>query len=148
FVVVRAVFRRAPVLRAASARDQLKVLALLHVGRAFEHHMLEQVRESRAAGPLVPGAGVVPHVHGNDGGRMVLRVEDAQPVGKGEGFVGDRADLGARAGGEKQQASDHGRDAHTTWTHTTRAPLPNGTAGLSRAAGPPAPSAPTRTRKP
>ena len=118
FIVVRAVFRRAAVFRSAGPRDQLELLALLHVGRALEHHVLEQVREARAARPLVTRAGVVPHVHRHDGRRVIFRVKDAQAVGKRERFVRDLAGLPEQRGSERraeeQQSCDHGRDAHTT----------------------------------
>src|SRR6266550_1871046 len=116
-VVVGAVLRRTAVLRPAGPRDQLEVLALLHVGRALEHHVLEQVREARAARPLVARAGVVPHVHRHDGRRVILRVDDAQAVGKRERFVGDLAGLaeqpGSERGAKQQQSGDDGRDAGT-----------------------------------
>ena len=54
-------------VQAAAIRfDESKMLALFHVGRAFKHHVLEQVGEAAAAFLLRPGADVVDDVNGDD----------------------------------------------------------------------------------
>src|SRR5205085_5271038 len=126
-VVVGTVFRRAAVLRAAGARHQLEVLALLHVSGAFEHHVLEQVREAGATGTLVARAGVVPHVHRHARRRMIFGVQDVQAVGQRERLVGDAAGLGRQRGSEpQQQSTQHAHTTHTAATHRSRPPLQDG----------------------
>src|SRR2546425_1635432 len=125
-VVVRVVVVRGAVERAAGALHQLEVLALLHVRRPLEHHVLEQVGEARAAGALVACARVVPEIHRHDGGRMVLRVYHAQAVGHREGLVADPARLGGEhhrcTGGEQP-----GEESDGMWAHSgdgTTGPVP------------------------
>ena len=97
--VVRAVVARCvPFMRAARALDELEVLALGDVGRALEHHVLEQVREAGAAGALVPRADVVPDVDRRDLRAVVLGEHDRQPVGQLVALGGDAGRLaGERA---------------------------------------------------
>ena len=63
FVVVRAVVARRTVRAAAPVDDETEVLSLAHVGRALEHHVLEEVREPRAPLDLVSRANVVVDGH-------------------------------------------------------------------------------------
>ena len=56
------------------------MLAGLDVGRALEHHVLEEVREPGPAGLLVPGPDVVPEVDGHGRGGVVGAGDHAQPV--------------------------------------------------------------------
>ena len=53
---------------------------MIVVGRALEHQVLEQVREPRAAAPLVLGADVVPQVHRHDRQVVVLVDDDVEAV--------------------------------------------------------------------
>ncbi len=78
--VVRAIFARRAVERAAVARHELEVLAARHVLRALEHHVLEQVREAGAAADLVAAADVVDDVHGDGRRRVVDEHHDAQAI--------------------------------------------------------------------
>src|SRR5579862_7854477 len=59
------------------------------VFRALEEHVLEQVGETRPALSFVGGSDVIPEVHGDDRGRVVLRQRDAQAVRECEGFDGN-----------------------------------------------------------
>ena len=76
--------------RAAGGLDERHVLGLPDVGRALEHHVLEQVREPGLARDLVLGADVVPDVHGHHGREVILRDDQAQAVG--EALVGELDD--------------------------------------------------------
>ncbi len=103
--VVGAVLVGRPVHRAAVVLDQQHVLALAYVLRTLEHHVLEQVREPGAAGPLIPRANVVGHADGDHRRGVVRREDHPQAVWKtvvGEpdlrGFGGRFASLRPHAG--------------------------------------------------
>ena len=81
--VVRPIQPGAGVEGAAGRLDEAEVLPLLHVRRALEHHVLEQVREAGLAGLLVLAADVVPEVHRDHRRARVARQDDAQPVVEG-----------------------------------------------------------------
>ena len=87
--VVRAVEPGGRVQRPARGLDQGEVLALVHVLRALEHHVLEEVREPGLARLLVLAADVVPQVHGHDGGGAIRRDDDAQSVVQAVTLEGD-----------------------------------------------------------
>src|SRR5439155_4207886 len=78
---------------------------------------LEQMGEARAARPLVASARVVPQVHRDDRRRVVLRVQHAQSVGKGEGFVADAAALRGEQRGDDRNAM------HAHWGDGTTGPV-------------------------
>jgi hypothetical protein len=78
--VVGSVEPGARVQGATGRLHEAEVLALLHVRRALEHHVLEQVGEARLAGLLVPAADVVPEVDRHERRAGVAREDDAQPV--------------------------------------------------------------------
>ena len=78
--VVRAVEPGRSVQRAAGALHQLEMLVRADARRALKEHVLEQVRESRAARPFVRRADVIPQVHGDDRRRVILGEGDEQPV--------------------------------------------------------------------
>ena len=65
---------------AAIIQDQHEVLAFADVFRALKHHVLEQVRESGAAGALVAAANVVRNVNRVDGRAVVGHKNYAQTV--------------------------------------------------------------------
>jgi hypothetical protein len=51
--------------------------------RAFEHQMLEQVREPRASGLFVFRTDVVPDVYGHDWHVVIFVDDDVEAVGEG-----------------------------------------------------------------
>jgi hypothetical protein len=59
------------------------------VRRALEEHVLEQVREPGATRPLIRRAHVIPQVHGDERGRVVLREDDTEPIVEREGLDWD-----------------------------------------------------------
>src|SRR6267378_3621795 len=103
--IVGAVFVGGAVLIGrADALERLEIV-VIEVLAAVEHQMLEQVREPRAAGPLVLRAHVVPDVHGDDRRLVVLVDQQRQTVfqhetlirnGDGRGCGRSRGPLGAR----------------------------------------------------
>ena len=78
--VVRSVEPGRGVERAAGRLHQAEVLALGHVRRALEHHVLEEVGEAGLARLLVLAADVVPEVDGDERRPRVTREDDTQPV--------------------------------------------------------------------
>ena len=66
----------------AHGRDDRGVLLGLDVLRALEHQVLEEVRESRAAGLLVLGPDVKPQLHVDDRRRAILVEDHRQAVGQ------------------------------------------------------------------
>ena len=66
-----------------------------NVRRAFEHQVLEQVREAGAPGPLVFPAHVIPDLQVDDGHLVVFQQNHLQPVSQGMRSVVQlgRADL-------------------------------------------------------
>ena len=75
-----AVFIGRAVHRAAVVEDEIKMLARADVLRAFEHHVLEEVREARSSWALVARADVVGDVYCDDGRALVLNRDDTQAV--------------------------------------------------------------------
>src|SRR3989449_401037 len=57
---------------------------------AVEHQVLEQMRESRPAGPLVLRAHVIPDVHGDDRRLVILMNEQRQAVFQHKALIRDR----------------------------------------------------------
>ena len=117
-VIERALLVGGAVHRAAVAVDREEVLARPDVLRAFEHHVLEQMREAGAAGALVPRADVVDDGDGEHRRDVILG--DDQPQTVLELRVGE-LDRGQRDGGQrggKGQRADGGeagpRGAMTT----------------------------------
>src|SRR6185312_9221125 len=60
--VIRTVEPRGSVERAARTLDQLEMLVRANVGRSLKEHVLEQMREPRAAGPLVRRPDMIPEI--------------------------------------------------------------------------------------
>ena len=85
--VDRDVLARLGVGLAADAGDERAVRFRLHVLRALEHHVLEQVRKPGAAGLLVLRPDVVPQLHVHHRRRVVLREDHREPVGKRRDLV-------------------------------------------------------------
>ena len=90
-VVVRPIEPGRAVHRAARRLDQGDMLGLADVRRAFEHHVLEEVRETGLARHLVLRSDVVPDVHRDDGDEVVLGQDQAQAIR--QALVGE-TDLG------------------------------------------------------
>ena len=80
FEVQRAVLVGGAVHVAAVIEDEHEVLTRPDVLRSLEHHVLEEVGESRAAAPFVARADVVAHRDRVDRRVMVLGDDDAQAV--------------------------------------------------------------------
>ena len=72
--------RRAVDAGRAGAGEQPEVRVALDVLRALEHHVLEQVREARAAGRLVRGADVIPDVDADERHAMILGEDHFEAV--------------------------------------------------------------------
>jgi len=89
FPIVRAIAVGGSVERRAGALQRLKVAAIVML-RSLEHQMLEQVRKSGVAGPLVFRTDVIPEVHGDDRAGVVFVQQDVEAIGErvlGEGNV-------------------------------------------------------------
>ena len=80
FEIIRAILRGGAVHVAAVVFHQDHVLALADVRRAFEHHVLEQVREAGMARPLVVRADVIGNGNPVSGRGMIHGHYDAEPV--------------------------------------------------------------------
>ena len=79
--VIRAVEFRSPVDVGRARRfQQPEVLVRLHVLRSLEHHVLEQVRESRPPRTLVRRPDVVPQVHRHQRQPVIFAQDHLQPV--------------------------------------------------------------------
>ena len=78
----RRVLVRVGVALPADARDPRWVPFGLHVLRALEHHVFEQVRETGPPGLLVLGSDVVPDFRLHDRRRVVLEHHHLEPVGQ------------------------------------------------------------------
>ena len=74
--VVGAVEPRRAIQSTTRSLNQLEMLVRGDVRRTLEEHVLEQVRESSSAHPLVCGAHMVPEVHRNQRSRVVLGQRD------------------------------------------------------------------------
>ena len=59
----------------------------IDVLRSLEHHVFEQMRESRSPGPLILGADVIPDGDVRNRRRVILRQDHAQPVRQREQLV-------------------------------------------------------------
>src|SRR4051812_18957744 len=68
------------IVSCARGLEQRVEFPFLHVLRAFEHQVLEQVREAGPAGFLTGRSNVVPDVHGNQRHGMVLVQDHVQAV--------------------------------------------------------------------
>ena len=116
-VVVRAVVRSGCVIAATGRLEQRVEQALFYILGAFEHQVLEQVREAGTADLLVGGSRVVPDVDRHHGHAVILVQDHRQAVGEREHLVGncDLAScllLGAGRGGQAQrQAGGHNSGA-------------------------------------
>jgi hypothetical protein len=82
--VVRAIVGRRAVVRAAGPLEQRIELARLHVARAHEHQMLEEMREPGAPGALARRADVIPDVDRDNRHAMVFVQDDVEAVRKRE----------------------------------------------------------------
>jgi hypothetical protein len=93
--------------------------------RPLEHHVLEQVRQARLAGDLVPAAHSVPDLEGDEGRLVILQEKNAKPVceglfadgalvaqGAGPG-VDDRSRREKRRNGAERQDESEGAHADT-----------------------------------
>ena len=76
----RAVLVRGAVHSAAVVQHLDEMFALAHVCRALKHHVLEEMRKSRAPRPLVAASDVVANVYGIHRRAMVRHQNHAQPV--------------------------------------------------------------------
>ena len=106
------IFLRVGVAASAVARDDRCVRLGLHVLRALEHHVFEQVREPGATRLLVPRADVIPDRDVHDRRRVILREDHPQPVRKCRDLVIElrRMDRGVQRRHERGSAQDNGRD--------------------------------------
>ena len=102
-----------PLLFPPAALEQVSNCPSLHVLRALEHEVLEQMREAGSSGLLVGGADVVPDVDGHDRHRLVLMQDHVEAVGelelperhlKRRGGAGDCPRTGADTAGQGEQA--------------------------------------------
>ena len=110
----------------ADRRDHRRVPFGLHVARALEHQVLEEMREPRPSRLLVLRADVIPQRHVHDGRRMILGQDRREPVGQRHDLVFQlRWWNGGRRceGGER----DDGRDTENADDGTRRQELPNHT---------------------
>ena len=79
FPIVGAIGVRRSVEQAAGALQRREVAVIVMLG-AFEHQVLEQVREAGASGTLVLRADVIPDVDGDHRQLMVLVHDDVEAV--------------------------------------------------------------------
>ncbi len=117
FEVVGEVVRGGGVVVAADVFGQAVELLGLHVLRALEHQVFEQMREAAAAGRIVLRADVVPDLHGDGRARVVLDADHLQAVGERAFLVGnlwnrevsrERGDAGTGGEEEGDKACAHG----------------------------------------
>ena len=78
----RRVLGRVGVALAADARDVRRMPFGLDVLRSLEHHVLEQMREAGAPGPLVLRAHVIPDLQVHDRRGMIFEEDHVQAVGQ------------------------------------------------------------------
>ena len=116
--VVGAVVGRRAVVVAAGRLEQRVELAFLHVLRALEHQVLEEVREAGAAGPLVGRAHVIPDVDGHDGHAGVAVQDHVEPVGELELPVGAPRACEGRFPTGPQERPEAGRRQGRRGPHT------------------------------
>ena len=103
-VVVGAVLGRRGVVGAAGRFQQLVEVAVLRVGRAHEHEVLEQVGEPGPSRLLARRADVIPDVHRDHGHCMVFVQDHVQSVRQRELRIRDVQARGCRRyGGQRNQ---------------------------------------------
>jgi hypothetical protein len=116
--VARGIDRRGRVVAGAPrALEPAPVLAVGHVARAVEHHVLDEMGESLLAGRIVAGADVVAHDDGGVVDRGVGCEHDVQSVGehvlldgKGERRQVARIGVGAHRQREEDSRREQGTD--------------------------------------
>ena len=108
---------RAVDARRAGAGEQLEVRIALDVLRALEHHVFEQMREARAAGRLVCGTDVVPHVDADERHAMVFRKDHFEPIGERVFFDVELRNVDRRLGAQRQHAHSHHQQQHECFLH-------------------------------
>jgi hypothetical protein len=124
FVIVRPIRRRRSVVVAPGGFEQVVELAFLDVAGAFEHKMLEQVREAGATRFLTRRSDVVPDIDG-DGGHAVVFVQDhREPVlelehREGHGEFRCRGRLLRRRRRDRQTDGHERREQHSSHRHNT-----------------------------
>jgi hypothetical protein len=69
--------------------NELEMLVRANVCRPLEKHMLEEVRESGSAGPLIGGTHMIPEINRHDWSGMILGQCDKKPVIKLKSFYGN-----------------------------------------------------------
>ena len=110
--VVGAIVFGRTVVRAAGALQPVVELAGLHVRRAHEHQVFEQMGEAGASGALARRPDVVVHVRGDDGDVVVLVQDHRQPIRQRELRVGQlylgRRRRGRRGAGLCPRRRGHG----------------------------------------
>src|SRR5439155_371857 len=113
--VSRVVARRVAVRRAAVALDQLVEHAAPELLPAVEHHVLEEVGDAGGAPYLVARADVVEDVRRDDGRRVILVHEDAEPVrerARGDGQLEREGEAG-KCRQRSEQGGEAVRHRHT-----------------------------------
>jgi len=93
---------------AAIRFDEAHVLAFFDVGRAFEHHVLEEVRKAGAAFFLGARSDIVDHVDGDHGQRVVARQNHAEAVIELVFWIGISILGGAAATAKRRPVEDSG----------------------------------------
>ncbi len=94
FEVVRAIeVGRAVDVAAAGALDGAEVRVALHVLRALEHHVLEQVGETGAPRLFVGRPDVIPEIHRDQRQPVILGEDHVEPVGQRVFFEVDFRDV-------------------------------------------------------
>ena len=123
----RGVFLRIRVAASADACDDRRVRLGLHVLRALEHHVLEQMRKPGSSRLLVSRADVVPHGQMHDRRRMILGQDHAQPVRQRSDLVLEfwrmdggmqRHDEGASRRGEQDEQTNQADHISMIWGRT------------------------------
>ena len=82
--VIRSIVLGRSIVGAAGAFKPLVEFARLHVARAHEHQVLEEMREARTPGAFARRANVVPHIDGDDGHAVILVKDYVKAVGQRE----------------------------------------------------------------
>ncbi len=115
----RLVFGGERVALPADRRDRRRVAFGLHVLRALEHQVLEQMREPGASRPLVFRPDVIRQVHVDDGDGMIFFEDDREAVRERGDFVLQlrRTDSGGQRGRRDGTCADSQRDAYRAPRH-------------------------------
>ncbi len=109
---------RAVDARGAAAGEQLEVRVALDVLRALEHHVLEQMREARAAGRLVRGTDVIPDVDADERHAMVFGEDHFEPVGERVLFDVELRNVARRRlRAQRQHAHSHHQQQRECFLH-------------------------------